>query len=425
MIKIREKYLPPMDKFFFQFMALFFLSLVSLWILSSYFQVDIFKLVSGPSLDVPGNLIPGNTILGQHSFGDYLLPLEYAKKSNFWINSIEPGNTYPPIAMILYKLFSFFNLEVGFYLFLGLSFLSIIYPSIDIYMNYSRKTGMQLMFISLLSIGSVTTFDRGNNIGLLVTPLYFFMKSSNQTIKNLLLSVAVMIKIYPIILLLIDFKLKSLKIYFAIYAFWTLVIIYIINKQGNPFLKTLSQMKEAYKPYDFKIVEQGNLSLHSSVGQIISIFNLIQQPDTFVNLIIELTSNRYLYVIILVVLFITMIKSHKIQLGVKYLFSIYIMWAVVPITFAYTTILLLAPIANLIVKGDFENLLNYRAENNKINYKNIFLIYTLLITLVPGVIYINGYNLKFSLVTILWTLIFISHLFGQNKLIAYKKFEIS
>ena len=102
-----------MDKFFFQFLGLFFLSLVSLWILSSYFQVDIFKLVSGPSLDVPGNINPKNTLVGQHSFGDYLLPLEYAKKSNFWINSIEPGNTYPPIAMILYKMFSFFNLALN------------------------------------------------------------------------------------------------------------------------------------------------------------------------------------------------------------------------------------------------------------------------------------------------------------------------
>jgi hypothetical protein len=202
-------------------------------------------------------------------------------------------------------------------------------------------------------------------------------------------------------------------------------MIYIINKQGNPFLKTLIQMKEAYKPYDFKIVDQGNLSLHSSVEQINSIFNLSQQPNTLVNLFFETTSNRYLYVIILAVLFITMAKSNRIELGIKYLFSIYIMWAFVPITFAYTTILLLAPLANLIVKGNFENLLNYKSENNKINYKNIMLISTIVITLVPGVIYINENNFKFSLVTILWTVTFISHLFAKQKLITYKMVEKS
>ena len=93
------------------------------------------------------------------------------------------------------------------------------------------------------------------------------------------------------------------------------------------------------------------------------------------------------------------------------------MWAVIPITFAYTTVLLLAPLANLIVKGNFENLLNYKSENNKINYKNIMLISTIIITLVPGVIYINENNFKFSLVTILWTITFISHLFGKQKII--------
>jgi hypothetical protein len=76
-------------------------------------------------------------LVGQHFFGDLLLPYMYAKEDSFWVNEIIPLNIYPPLSMIIFKIFSFMNLHLSLYLYLALNILSILAPAADIYFKKS------------------------------------------------------------------------------------------------------------------------------------------------------------------------------------------------------------------------------------------------------------------------------------------------
>jgi hypothetical protein len=410
------------ENIFYIFLFLSSINLYTLWIFAGYLNIDVFNNISTITNDIPGNVVMENGLIGQHYFGDFLLQYLYADEGSYWINDYIPLNIYPPVSMIIFELFTAIPYRQSFILYLLINLVSIIYPALDIMMNKSKKLGMQFLVITLLSAGTIATLDRGNNIGLLVAPLYIIMKTNKIWIKEILIMFISLIKIYPIIFMMIELKTKRAKnILILVFGGLAINLLVFISQKGS-LTENIHTFLKSYAPYDGK-----KSFLFNSLSLRASIENIINLTSKKLDLRIEKTTEEFfmhngLYISLLsigiFILFLIICRSLPVE--IKYIFAVYTIWASVPISFIYTTVLLI-PVIGFMIKKDFSDYLGSTVFNNKKCSVSYFLLLcSILVTLIPISLSTQDFNVKFLVMNILWLITMLSfmlkHLINQKSL---------
>jgi hypothetical protein len=410
------------ENIFYVFLFLSSINLYTLWIFAGYLNIDVFNNISTITNDLPGNVVIENGLIGQHYFGDFLLQFLYAKEGSYWINDYLPLNIYPPVSMIIFELFTTIPYRQSFILYLLINLISIIYPALDIIINKSKKLGTQFLIITLLSTGTIATLDRGNNIGLLVAPLYIIMKTNKIWIKEILIIFISLIKIYPIIFMMIEFKTKRVKnILIFIFGGFAINLLIFINQKGS-LAENIHTFLKSYAPYDGK-----NSFLFNSLSLRAGIENMLNLISKKIDLRIEkaiqeffMHNGIYISLLSIGIFILFLIICRSLPVEVKYIFAVYTIWASVPISFIYTTVLLI-PIIGIMIKKDFSDYLRSTILNNKKYSVSYFLLLcSILVTLIPISLSTQDFNVKFLVMNILWLITILSfilkHLVNKKSL---------
>ena len=207
-----------------------FLGLCELFISWNYYSLDLVARFSWVSNDF---FLGSPKVIGQHGFSDFTSMVLASHDSDPWAQRYQCA--YPPLVMLLLKLITFFpdNLMI-----LWIILLAVIplYPIMD-FIRRNKELAYFLPFC-IGSIPFIAMVDRGNLIGLLPLPLYFFYTQLQKNkVRNatLWLAFAIGIKFYAIIVLLFVLFQRKWRL-----AGYTFIITGLSNAisflfWGNPF----------------------------------------------------------------------------------------------------------------------------------------------------------------------------------------------
>jgi len=412
---INFKYEYKFENFFYLFVLISVINFYVMWVSASYFEVDLFINTSALSSDKPGNIEMASGLVGQHFFGDFLLPYMYAKENSFWVNEIIPLNIYPPLSMIIFKIFSFMNLNLSLYLYLALNILSILAPAADIYFKKSRRSGVQFFIIAFLSAGTIATLDRGNIIGLLVAPMYYLLKTKSPWIQDAIILAISSIKIYPLLFLTINLQKKRFLHLTVLSTVCVFINLYIFDLQKFSISQNLTTFIKAYLPYNSSDKYLFNsLSLKVGAENIFNLFSLGKGLNLIPNI------NVMFSLFSLILFFIFLKKCRNLPIEVKYIFAVYTMWSIVPISFVYTTILLLPIIASTVYK-DSGNFIAPGKGFGKRGAMAFFLLrISLIVTLIPLPLATSVFVIKFPMMALVWFITIMVFIFSNFKSIDAK-----
>lgn len=324
-------------------------SAILVWILGGYYGYDIHSLISYFSNEPPSyvvNVLVGDRDFGVHTFGDYLLTHDYATVGNPWINTISVSNNYPPLAMGFFWLLSFVPYKLGLIFFLLLSMCSMLYPIFAELRrnNLFSKYGTLLVPIAL-SVGFITSLDRGNSVALLVTPLYLFfraLKEEKWGRSSALLAFLIAFKVYPILLLLAYIPMKKFKA--AVEAvFLSLGASFIIATlfQGG-YVEKINAIVRGILGYRGAMpteVNPSNVSLYSAWIHVLSNFPGLGDEYRF------LTSHPWWMGIFYFLLVVFVVVARVVPYEISILLLVSSLWLVAPLSLHYVTSLLIVPIA--------------------------------------------------------------------------------
>ena len=165
---------------------------------------------------------------------------------------------------------------------------------------------------------------------------------------------------------------------------------------------------KAYQAYDGRTSYLFNsLSLRASLENIVNLgsrsFELGKEKA-----IMEFFAENGLNIsIISIAIFIVLLTvCRTLPIEIKYMFGVYTIWASVPISFIYTTVLLI-PIIGAMINKDFGHYISKTVVKNKgLLPPYILMLCALIITLLPISLPIQ--QLKFMLMNLLWMTAIIS-----------------
>lgn len=227
-----------------------------------YFEQPFIERVGWIARD--GNW-PIQFAIGKHFFSDYLSMNQLSLTNDPWQ---VPGNIYPPLSMVLFKLFTIFPYKIGLVLWILFSVSCLVIPSIHATKNWSLSTRIQIIFILILtSAPAIGILDRGNCIFVLVPLIYFgfiLLQRERFLLSGLSFGACIAIKLYPIIILI--FLLLMKKWWVVIYSlifFFSLTLL-SATLWGNPIRITIRSLRAA-NTYD-GIDPNGQPMLFSFVG---------------------------------------------------------------------------------------------------------------------------------------------------------------
>lgn len=178
------------------------LSMMLVWVQSSYLSSDPFRIISWVGADPPCGLSAPWT-LGHHHFGDYALPWLWLQAETPWsADTCIPAN-YPAATLVPHSLLSVLPYRSGLIIYLGLMAACLLGP----FWWASRGAGWQVR-LGVLSVVSVTapvlvTLDRGSTTALIVPALTVFAWAWTRgrwSLASGAVAVAAAIKVYPAIL---------------------------------------------------------------------------------------------------------------------------------------------------------------------------------------------------------------------------------
>jgi len=190
------------------------------WIRINYFDINIyqywsFKAEDPPWMPPPQSSIP---ILGKHHFGDFQLPIGWAKS----VDPFELGNSniLPPVGMYFYRLLSFFPMTFSYLIFFAFSSFILIICLRKILLTFPGNLKLQALGVFVgLSLPIYIAYDRGASIlfasSLIVYGyLIYSTNKKNKLIKVFATSMVVLgVSLKPyllIVLMLWSFKNKSM-----------------------------------------------------------------------------------------------------------------------------------------------------------------------------------------------------------------------
>lgn len=325
------------------------LSAILMWILGGYYGYEIHSLISNSSNETSSyvvNVLIGDRYFGVHTFGDYLLTHDYARAGNPWINSIPLSNNYPPLAMGFFWLLSFLPYKIGLVFFLLLSICSMLYPVFAELKrnNLFAKYGTLLVPIAL-SVGFITSLDRGNSVALLVTPLYLFFRALREEKwgrSAVILAFLIAFKVYPILLLLAyiprrKFMAAAEAIFLSLGASFIVATLF----QGG-YVEKINAIARGILGYRGTMpteVNPSNVSLYASWTRILSNFPGLEDEYQF------LLSHVWWIGIFYFLLVVFIVIARVVPDEISILLLVSSLWLVAPLSLHYVTSLLIVPLA--------------------------------------------------------------------------------
>jgi hypothetical protein len=177
----------------------------------SYFSFD----VPGPG----GHLIGATRIIGNHYFGDFQLPLFYAKDLlqhgvSPYTGQVPPDN-YPPLSQILFIPFTYPPLRVAAVLYLVLSATIFLVP---LWLLLAPlRPAYRVIFlapVAVLTAPFAAVLDRGNDIGIALGVIFWALwawRRDRFILCGIFLVVAISLKAYPATLLVVPIALRRYR----------------------------------------------------------------------------------------------------------------------------------------------------------------------------------------------------------------------
>ncbi|MBI3429259.1 MAG: DUF2029 domain-containing protein [Actinobacteria bacterium] len=384
------------------------LSAILAWVLGGYYNYDIHALISYYSNEPPRyvvNVVVGDRYFGVHTFGDYLLTHDYARAGNPWINTISVSNNYPPVAMGLFWVFSFLPYKPGLILFLLLSMGSMLYP---VYAELKRKNlfgkyGTLLVPIAL-SVGFIAALDRGNSVGLLVTPLYLFfraLKEEKWGKSSILLALLIAFKVYPILLVLAyiprrKFMAATEAILLSLGASFIVATLF----QGG-YVEKINAIARGILGYRGTMpteINPSNVSLYSAFTHTLSRFPSLNAEYQF------LLSHAWWIGIFYFILILFVVVARVLPDEIAILLLVSTLWLVAPLSLHYATAFLIVPIA--LSLGTSKKAL---AKGGSATFDSVYSVATIAIltTLLPIVIPVSSgrENAMRTISSLIWLLL--------------------
>jgi hypothetical protein len=411
----------PISGYFEMLLFLGLILTLTSWWVSAYFGFDFHSLISSQSNDPPSvvPISPENTF-GVHTFGDFLLPSEWARLDNPWLNELPPLNPYPPLAMFIFKVFTVFPYKISLILFLGLNLVSLLFPIIH-HLRHSKKSGnfSGILLFLMLSTGFISTLDRGNVIGLIVAPTYlffFFFKNGEYRKANLMLAFIISIKIYPILLLLMYIKPNRIKDAFRVFFYASLfslvTLIFFSEPVESARMIIHAILTGSVTPkFGTELLNPANISLAASFTQFTS-----TNFGQFISLPTILTIANTLSVVYAVLLII-LIKINPLSFDSKSLLIISSTWMVPQVSMPYVSALLVCVVIMNLDSKIFQDLGNVK---NVDKVRGILIYCAILTTLAPIAWPMHSslgvdYNLMRPVASFFWLFFLIFELYRSLK----------
>jgi hypothetical protein len=381
------------------------------WILGGYYNYDIHTLLTFIPHDPPGNVDITDKKLVVHTFGDYLLPNAWINSSDPWINDVAPWNIYPPLAMCIFWIFNLFPYKLGVILFLILNFATMTFPILYELFLAKKPEKWLLLLPTCLSVGLITTLDRGNIVGLVVLPIYLFVKNLNDNkFKKaaFYLAVAVSIKVYPIILILLFLRIKKYKMFFFTLGYTLIISVCsslfwlqtFIENFKNIISRTLTYGQGtdvALDPY--------NASAIAGIKQALQVFNSVFDSE------LNLVTPPALVSLFIGTMFLVLVLCDRIPFIYILYAGISAMWLIPSLSYHYVLCFAIIPLAILIsVETKSQGVGTEISEPRFLDvpkivqlllYASIFFTMTPIILLLPGF----SQNLRLIFQGISWILV--------------------
>lgn len=122
--------------------------------------------------------------IGTHCFGDFGLGYFQGDFNRSFPIDYVPENfitTNTPLTIVIFQFFGWFGYDTALAVYSSLVLLSIAYPLVHAsrHLDVVHRS-LIVVFGGILAHGTLATLDRGNHIGLLITPAYLFILSLSQ-----------------------------------------------------------------------------------------------------------------------------------------------------------------------------------------------------------------------------------------------------
>ena len=198
------------------------LTIYSAYVAAAYLRKPIESFILYQAND-PGYTAPpfvNQPILGVHYFSDFLQIMSYATNTNGYSTNLDFPNMYGPVTVFLFKILSNFPYIFSIIL---ITVITLISLTKLMWQQMSQQT-IQIkivytVFFLLLSRPLMLTLDRGNIQGIVVAlniaTLYYFY-SGRYNLAKLFLIIAISLKFYPVLLILVFIRKKMWKDTFQI-----------------------------------------------------------------------------------------------------------------------------------------------------------------------------------------------------------------
>ncbi len=198
------------------------ISLAWAWIETFYRGVAVNAQLSYKSFDRPrpGGL-PIHTklraIIGDHYFGDFQLPLAYAKHLGHSFSPLlgRAPEQYPPFVQVLFTPLTFLPLGTSALIYLALSAAVFLVP---LWLLLAPlKAEFRIIFLTLVAVLTtpfISFLDRGNDIGIavgLVAWAIWAWRKEQWVLCGIFLAAAIALKAYPAGLLLVPLGLRRYR----------------------------------------------------------------------------------------------------------------------------------------------------------------------------------------------------------------------
>ena len=325
------------------------LAAVLAWVLGGYFGFDIHALISYYSSEAPGsvvNVVVGDRLFGVHTFGDYLLAYDYSTSGNPWINSISASNNYPPVAMGIFWVLSLVPYKFGLFLYLLIAFTSLLFPIVNELRRHKAFTEYGFLLVpSILSVGVITSMDRGNYVALLITPTYLFfrmIKEEKWGKSTLLLALLISLKVYPVLLLFLYLRKGQFLRIFQVIAYGAAGSLLVTSLfPGNLMInvKAIVNGIRGYHSIGPIGLDPGNTSLFGALSRLLAKFPGLNTEYQFITSHMWWVGIFYLFLVVVTLGVGTVPNDISLYLLVSTL------WTVAPLSFHYATSFLLVPLA--------------------------------------------------------------------------------
>ena len=320
-----------------------FIGLIQAWVLTYYFNVKFNEWVGWQAADYVAD---SSKAVGIHFFSDYLAMIDL----NHSVGDARFSHPYPPFAILVFKFFSFFPYKIGLYLWLFLLISLMLFPVYKAlkFLSIDSKFVYTIILVGI-SYPVIATMDRANIIGLIPFILfcsYVQYSKGNFNSAAVWLAIAINIKIYPVLILIMLVNRKNLKFVArtSIYSFLIFCVSALAWAPSEPVRAMKSALLNASK---YQGVFTDGHGMNVSASQIV--YNFLKR----IGLVNTEFANAYqanfklVGVFCLIILFIGAFLSSDYE---KWLFGLYSMQLVPSISWGYTRVWVITAFAILILR---------------------------------------------------------------------------